>query len=302
MAKADHIYVHRVGFTHHGIDLGDGTAVHYTGEVGRKAGAAIRRTGIGIFAGGSPVQVRRYGHCFRPRTVIRRALSRLGEARYSLPFNNCEHFAVWCETGRPESEQVKDAASLAGGATGVGAGVAGGLGAVSATGAVAGLSGSGVMSGLATVGGVVGGGAVAGLAVVGVAPAAAATLAMGVVLRDRDSLPAGERQARRAGRLATLAGGVAGSVAGVATVSAAGTVAGLCAAGITSGLAAIGAVARGGMVVGVSIVAAGPAVAAVGIGYGTYRVWRWARRKGVGSDAHVRAVEDQEEQWGGPAP
>jgi hypothetical protein len=276
MAKADHIYVQRVGCTHHGIDLGDGTAIHYTGEVGRKAGAAVRRTAIAVFAAGSPVQVRRYGQCSRPQTVIRRARSRLGEARYNLPFNNCEHFAVWCKTGRPESEQVKDAASFASGATGVGAGVAGGLGAVSASGAVAGLSGSGVMSGLATVGGVVGGGAVAGLAIVGAAPAAAATLAMSVVLRDRDWLPAGERHARRAGRLATVAGGVAGGVAGVATVSAAGTVAGLSAAGITSGLAAIGAAAGGGMVAGVSIVAAGPALAAVGIGYGTYRVWRWA--------------------------
>ncbi len=29
------------------------------------------------------------------------------------------------------------------------------------------------------------------------------------------------------------------------------------------------------MAAGVGIVAAGPAVAAVAVGYGTYRVWRW---------------------------
>lgn len=44
MTKADHIYVHRLGYTHHGIDMGDGTVIHYTGEVGRKQAAAVRRT------------------------------------------------------------------------------------------------------------------------------------------------------------------------------------------------------------------------------------------------------------------
>jgi hypothetical protein len=33
MAKADHIHVHRLGYAHRGIDMGDGTAIHYTGEV-----------------------------------------------------------------------------------------------------------------------------------------------------------------------------------------------------------------------------------------------------------------------------
>jgi Lecithin retinol acyltransferase len=39
MARGDHIYVHRLGYTHHGINCGDGTVIHYTDEVGQKSNA-----------------------------------------------------------------------------------------------------------------------------------------------------------------------------------------------------------------------------------------------------------------------
>jgi hypothetical protein len=38
---------------------------------------------------------------------VHRALGRLGEQRYNLIFNNCEHFAHWCKTGRHRSAQVE---------------------------------------------------------------------------------------------------------------------------------------------------------------------------------------------------
>jgi len=41
-----------------------------------------------------------------PDEVIERARSRVGEKKYSLLTNNCEHFAVWCKTGLHESEQA----------------------------------------------------------------------------------------------------------------------------------------------------------------------------------------------------
>jgi hypothetical protein len=40
--------------------------------------------------------------------TLRRAMSRLGEHNYNLLFNNCEHFAHWCKTGRHRSEQVEN--------------------------------------------------------------------------------------------------------------------------------------------------------------------------------------------------
>lgn len=272
MAKGDHIYVHRLGYTHHGIDCGDERVIHYTGEVGQKTDAAVRRTLIKKFAAGAEIKVRPYGDCDSIEVTISRAESRLHEKSYNLFFNNCEHFATWCKTGKHTSEQVKDTTSTTGGTVASGASIAGGLGVVSATGVAAGLSGPGIMSGLATVGSVVGGGAVAGIAIVGAAPAAITTLAMRSVLRDDPILHEKEREARKAGRYATTTGAVVGSGSAVGVVAVSGTISGLSAAGITSGLAAVGSTIGGGMAAGVVITAAAPAVAAAVIGYGTYKL------------------------------
>lgn len=45
-------------------------------------------------------------HVYSPEKTIERARSRLGETKYSLALNNCEHFAIWCKTGISESHQV----------------------------------------------------------------------------------------------------------------------------------------------------------------------------------------------------
>ncbi len=41
--------------------------------------------------------------------AVERGRSKIGAEGYSLPVNNCEHFAVWCRTGESESSQVYDA-------------------------------------------------------------------------------------------------------------------------------------------------------------------------------------------------
>ncbi|MDU1323667.1 MAG: lecithin retinol acyltransferase family protein [Clostridiales bacterium] len=33
-------------------------------------------------------------HLYSPEETVSRARSRLGEEKYALPFNNCEHFAI----------------------------------------------------------------------------------------------------------------------------------------------------------------------------------------------------------------
>lgn len=268
MARGNHIYVHYVKFVHHGIDCGDGTVIHYDGE-------KIIQSSITTFGSGNQYLVKHYGWCDSDDVVIQRAKSRLGESKYSLFFNNCEHFAMWCKTGQHDSEQVKNVGAAVGGASGSGAAVAAGLGVVGATGAAAGLSGAGIMSGLATVGGVVGGGAVAGVGVLGAAPGLVTKVAMDQVLKDDKSLPSEEREAREVGRTMTTVGAVAGTAGAVSVIAASGSVAGLSAAGITSGLAAVGGVVGGGMAAGVAITAAAPAVAAAAVGYGAYKVWKW---------------------------
>ncbi len=122
------------------------------------------------------------------------------------------------------------------------------------------------MGGLAAIGGT----AVGGLGALAVAPAAAAVVAMNHVLADDPHLSEHERQARLAGRRATVVGAAGGAAASLAALSAAGT-AGLSAAGITSGLAALGGTVGGGMVAGVAVTVAAPALAAVGLSYAVYR-------------------------------
>lgn len=276
MAKGDHLLVRReIGYTHHGIDLGDGTVAHYVGRLGEKVDAVIRRTPLAAFAKAGCVAVRRYRDCAPAETVIRRALSRMGESRYSIAFNNCEHFATWCKTAKNRSEQVKDVVWTGWNVTGTALTVGRGVGAVASSGAVVGMSGSGVMSGLATVGGAVGGGAVAGIVALGAAPATLSCVAMRQILADDPTASDEERTARTIGRTATVAGAVAGSASAVGAVSALGTVGGLGGAGIASGLAAIGGSVGGGMAAGVVITTAAPAVAAAALGYGAYRAYQW---------------------------
>ena len=107
--RGDQIYVIREFinlqgvYEHHGIDYGDGSVIHY-----RKSNETISRTAMATFSHGKKVYVRHYQTCFLPDVVIHRAESRLGEKRYNLLFNNCEHFATWCKTGVSESQQIKD--------------------------------------------------------------------------------------------------------------------------------------------------------------------------------------------------
>lgn len=44
---------------------------------------------------------------YSPKETVERALSKIGEDKYNLLLNNCEHFAIWCKTGVSESYQVK---------------------------------------------------------------------------------------------------------------------------------------------------------------------------------------------------
>lgn len=280
--RGDHLYCYRKDglYTHHGIYVGEGMVVHYTGEPGQKENAAVKKTSLAEFAAGDEIRIKSHIFCSDADTVVARALGRLGERDYNLVFNNCEHFAHWCKTGSAESEQVQQKAggTAATGALGA-AGTAAGLGVVGATGAVAGFSGAGVMSGLATVGGAVGGGAVAGLGVLGAAPGALGVAVLNnTVFADDPDAPEGERDARGAARKATVVGATVGTVGMIGAVSTAG-VAGLSGVGISSGLAAIGGTIVGGgvvapMVAGVAIVAAAPLAIAGAAGAAIYGLFK----------------------------
>lgn len=47
-------------------------------------------------------------HLYTPEETVQRAYEKIGEEKYNLVTNNCEHFALWCKTGIAESHQVND--------------------------------------------------------------------------------------------------------------------------------------------------------------------------------------------------
>ena len=102
MAAADHLEVPRQHglFNHHGIDLGDGTVAHYL------EGREILRSPLEEFSQRQPLRVISHVESSPVGVTLRRAMGRLGEQDYNLLFNNCEHFATWCKTGRHRSSQV----------------------------------------------------------------------------------------------------------------------------------------------------------------------------------------------------
>ncbi len=104
MAAADHLQVPRQHglFQHHGIDLGDGTVAHYL------EGREILRSPLHEFSCGEKLSIVSHTHSSSRNLTLRRAMSRIGEKNYNLLFNNCEHFACWCKTGRHRSEQMEN--------------------------------------------------------------------------------------------------------------------------------------------------------------------------------------------------
>lgn len=92
---ADHICVKRfcpTPYTHHGLYLGFGLVIHY--DFSHICIVTLEEFSKGqpIFTVNSPIK-------YSSEVVMMRALSRLGEERYHLITNNCEHFVRWCRSG-----------------------------------------------------------------------------------------------------------------------------------------------------------------------------------------------------------
>ncbi len=150
LSVGDHVYVHRTAYTytHHGIlvrggpDSESARVVHFTGEPGtrrsmRDANVAetTLREFLGDKASDDDLRVAAY-NCSRwnklwkrsgtvydlesvsPEETVSRARGKVGKmgGKYSLLFDNCEHFATWCKSGTAASEQrdgpIKKAAAV----------------------------------------------------------------------------------------------------------------------------------------------------------------------------------------------
>jgi Lecithin retinol acyltransferase len=103
------LVVYRRGYRHHGIYSGTGRVIHYAGR-GNYPRGCIEETSLNHFMGNRPIDVGTAPDPLRARDILRRARSRLGECRYDLLTNNCEHFCNWCELGESRSQQVESLA------------------------------------------------------------------------------------------------------------------------------------------------------------------------------------------------
>lgn len=114
MAKGDHLSVclgqYAGLISHHGIDMGDGSVVHF---YKRNLGEApvIDRTSWKEFTKGGVgnIDVIRHGQSMHPNDVVKAAelcLQYSGDLPYELFDANCEHIATWCKTGRFYSKQA----------------------------------------------------------------------------------------------------------------------------------------------------------------------------------------------------
>ena len=102
-----HMVTPRRGYTHHGIYVGRGRVVQYAGlSRGLRRGPVDEVPGW-QFAQWRTIWIRLQESSGLDRDeVVRRARLRLGENRYHVLTNNCEHFCEWCVRGEHRSYQV----------------------------------------------------------------------------------------------------------------------------------------------------------------------------------------------------
>jgi hypothetical protein len=99
LKMGDHISADYDHVFHHGIYCGNDEVIHYVN------GIEIRKTPLSKFAETQRIYIKSYHRSFSQSRVVKRAERRLGERKYNLAFNNCEHFATWCKTGKSRCEQ-----------------------------------------------------------------------------------------------------------------------------------------------------------------------------------------------------
>jgi hypothetical protein len=102
-----HLVTQRSGYEHHGIYVGNGRVVHYSGFAGSAHRGPVEEVELARFAAGHSLSVRATPSArYVGAEAVIRARSRLGENHYRLLTNNCEHFCSWCLLGESRSEQV----------------------------------------------------------------------------------------------------------------------------------------------------------------------------------------------------
>lgn len=108
-----HLVSPRLGYTHHGIYIGRGRVVHYSGKSNGLDTGPVQVATIENFAQGRGYMIKTHRvRKFDGKQISDRARMRIGEDLYSLIGNNCEHFCEWCISDEHRSLQVEKGARV----------------------------------------------------------------------------------------------------------------------------------------------------------------------------------------------
>ena len=122
LRKGDHLAIPRQGglYWHHAIvknvlrKKGNIIVIEYSGNEFLQDISDLRRRGKAeVMTGNYTLEDELYvvkhpdDTSLSEAGVVARAQRRLGERRYDLFEQNCEHFVMWCKTGMSSSEQIK---------------------------------------------------------------------------------------------------------------------------------------------------------------------------------------------------
>jgi hypothetical protein len=102
-----HLVTPRRLYRHHGIYVGNGRVIHYSGLARGLRRGPVEDVSLEDFAHGHEIRVRHEPQLFDCCEVVERARSRLGEQRYRILTNNCEHFCSWALRGAARSRELE---------------------------------------------------------------------------------------------------------------------------------------------------------------------------------------------------
>lgn len=114
--KGAHIRVNRGLYSHHGVYIGCGQVIHFTGKdedsVLDWSKPEVIETDLNYFLKDGVLEVKEYNEeelndLYPADHIVAYAKACLGDKGYNLVFNNCEHFANTCTLGRFRSKQVE---------------------------------------------------------------------------------------------------------------------------------------------------------------------------------------------------
>jgi HRAS-like suppressor 3 len=103
-----HLTTPRGVVSHHGIYAGYGRVIHYAGLFRRARNRVVEEVPLNWFTKGFGLRVKfQTNSTYSGEERVTRTRSRLGERRYRLWSNNCEHFCEWCLSGISRSRQIE---------------------------------------------------------------------------------------------------------------------------------------------------------------------------------------------------